>query len=165
MKKSAVGVFLSLAFSTSVLATELTFEEGTIIVPNDSVTSFEVTDLDNNGTKDLVYINTSGELKFAKQKPGGSIPGPGPGKRIEITEESAQKYILNSVWYKKNNSPLTFSSDKKGYVKNSNCTRESEYQIFAGGFKTCGVKIIYLSEDMIKYMRGSTYYEATSYRK
>lgn|GEM_PF-3007703 len=107
------------------------------MVPNDSVSSFEVTDLDNNGVKDLVYVTTAGELKYAKQKGGNAKPV--PGDLIEITKESAEKYLLNSIWEGPGRSTYTIVTTSEGdasiTIKNGYDTswNACKYNVFASG--------------------------------
>lgn len=84
MKKQLLVASLSMLLSGPALSSDFSFSNPKTILPNEDIQSFQLADLDGNGTIEIVYLNSNGELKYASQ-----------GMFID---ESIKDFIGNTVW-------------------------------------------------------------------
>ncbi|UXI04099.1 hypothetical protein [Photobacterium sp. TY1-4] len=75
MYKTIIALAASMVLSANAIALEVV-NEPKVLLPNESVQSFMVTDLNSDGMKELVFVTPNGELKYSTLKPGIGLLGP-----------------------------------------------------------------------------------------
>ncbi|MUJ20443.1 hypothetical protein [Aliivibrio fischeri] len=73
MKKSILALTVATLFTTNVFAKDMVFNEAKSIMPNESIQSFEMADINNDGIAELVFVTVNGELKYAQQSGSGLL--------------------------------------------------------------------------------------------
>ncbi|AZL83336.1 hypothetical protein EIJ81_00265 (plasmid) [Aliivibrio salmonicida] len=73
MKKSILALSVATLFTTNVFAVGTVFNEAKSLLPNESVQSFEMADINNDGVAELVFVTVNGELKYAQQSGSGLL--------------------------------------------------------------------------------------------
>ena len=66
MNKKLIALAASMVFSTGVMASDYLLSDPQELLPNESIQSFAMSDLNGDGVNELVFVTSNGELKYSQ---------------------------------------------------------------------------------------------------